>query len=157
MRLLLLLLLLGVIPGVCLAQAFVGRGSWCLVLDEIEECTFNTADDCYTSAYNNGGYCQQNARKSRVAGTTPWCVVSAAGRDCNYYSQQTCLTDALKIQGGCVPNTEKALEDTQSRNKFLGYFDPTKDDESAGSDQDLAERLREAQRAQEELMQGEQQ
>jgi len=146
-----LLLLLSVIPGVCLAQAFVGRGSWCLVLDEIEECTFNTADDCYTSAYNNGGYCQQNARQSRVTGTTPWCVVSAAGRDCNYFSQQSCLTAALRIAGGCVQNTEKALADTQDRNKFWGNFDPAKEVDD-GSERSLAERLQEAQREQEELM-----
>lgn len=156
MRLLSLLLLLGVIPNICLAQAFVGPGEWCLVLDEIEDCSFNTVDGCYAAAGVNGGYCQQNARKARVAGVSPWCVVSAAGRDCSFYSQQACLTEARAIQGGCVPNTERALEDTKSRNEFLGLFDPTADMES-GSDEGLSERLQEARRAQEELMQGEQQ
>jgi len=135
-----------------MAQAFSGRSEWCLILDEIEQCSFNTPDECYGSAYTNGGYCRQNERKSRVAGDTPWCVVSAAGRDCTYYMQQTCINTALKIEGGCVPNTEKALEISQERNKFLGYFDPTEEDD--GSGQGLAERLQEAQRTQEELMGG---
>jgi hypothetical protein len=155
MKLLLLLSLLAAFPGVCLAQSFSGRGEWCLILDEIEQCSFNTPDDCYASAYINGGYCRQNERKSRVAGNTPWCVVSAAGRDCTYYTQQICINAALKIEGGCVPNTEKALANTQERNKYLGFFDPTKEEDD-GSDQSLAERLQEAQNAQEALMSGEQ-
>jgi hypothetical protein len=155
MKLLLSLLLFAAFSGVCLAQPFTGRGEWCLILDEIEQCTFNTPDECYASAYINGGYCRQNERKSRVAGNTPWCVVSAAGRDCNYYIQQTCLNVALKVEGGCVPNTEQALGISQERNKFLGYFDPTEEVDD-GSEQALAERLQEAQRAQEALVGGEQ-
>lgn len=141
MRLLPLLLALGFVPGICLAQATVGPGDWCLVLDETHNCNFNSADACYAAADVNGGYCKKNARKPLVAGTGRWCVVSAAGRDCKYRIQSSCLRRAREIKGGCVQNTEKALENAQIRNKYSGFFNP--DFESA--EQDLLESLREAQ------------
>jgi hypothetical protein len=138
-----LLLLLGIIPDVCLAQAFFGSGNWCLVLDEIQDCSFNTADGCYTAAGANGGYCQQNARKALVSGLGEWCVISASGRDCNYSSQRSCFDAALRVQGGCVSNTERALEDAQLSN--LGILDGQENGQ-LNELEDLGERLQEAQK-----------
>jgi hypothetical protein len=140
-----LLLLLGIIPDVCLAQAYFGSGNWCLVLDEIQDCSFNAADNCYAAAGAKGGYCQENARKQRVAGLGAWCVVSASGRDCRYGDQRSCLQEALRVEGGCVPNTERALENTQLKNASGGVLG-NDEDGPVNSLEDLGARLEEAQR-----------
>lgn len=143
-------------PGVCLAQAFAGRGNWCLVLDEVENCTFNTADACYAAAYDRGGYCKENARKSRVSGTLPWCVISESGRDCNYYIQETCVNQARTAQGGCVQNTERELELSQLQNKYAGLTlqDLKALEKAEQGEQSLSENLQEAQKMQEQSMEG---
>jgi hypothetical protein len=104
MRKLLIISLL-LFPVVTLASS----AAWCLVRDEVENCGYKLAEDCYKHAGNIGGYCRPNARFLGSSGDSRWCVVSASGRNCNFRGQRRCLSAARKLDGGCVENVEEAL------------------------------------------------
>ena len=89
-----------------------GSAPWCLVLDEVEICGFNTAESCYAKA-ESGGYCRQNAQFLGVMGERPWCVITAEWRHCKY-TRAACLRVAAEVGGGCVENTELALKNARA-------------------------------------------
>jgi hypothetical protein len=114
MRKLLIILLL-LFPVVTQAAA------WCLVLDEVENCRYGTAEACYSRAAAFGGYCRENARALGLRGDKQWCVVSASGRNCNYLGQRRCHNAARQLNGGCVENTEALLENKRKGQKKWDY------------------------------------
>ena len=123
MRQLLLISLL-LFPVITLAG---GSSPWCIVTNEIENCRYNTADQCYSSLAQIGGFCRENARLFGIRGTKRWCVVSATGRKCNYGSQRSCINVAREMDGGCVENTERALAKTRDA-AFFGGGGSSEDD-----------------------------
>ena len=111
----LLLISLMLFPVITLAG---GGSPWCLVSNENEVCSYNTADQCYSSVAQIGGYCRENARLFSVRGAQKWCVVSATGRKCNFGTQQSCIKAVQEMDAGCVENTEQAL----ARKRGAEYF-----------------------------------
>jgi len=103
---LLLLLSVFIFPSVALAA---GGAPWCHIVNENEDCGFQTAESCYARAAS-GGSCRENPRILGVQGDRKWCVVSASGRNCTFGGQRLCLQAAKTMNGGCVENTEKRLQ-----------------------------------------------
>jgi hypothetical protein len=116
MRKLLIISLL-LFPVVTLASS----AAWCLVRDEVENCGYKLAEDCYKHAGNIGGYCRQNARLLGSSGDKRWCVVSASGRNCNYIARRRCHNAARQLNGGCVENTEALLQNKRRGLKKWNY------------------------------------
>jgi len=111
----LLLISLFLFPTISLAAS----SPWCLVRDENEKCSFNTAEACYAAVAKQGGSCRENHLRLGVRGEKQWCVVTGARRACSFNIPRQCFKGAQVVGAGCVRNTEKALEFAKSTDEFL--------------------------------------
>ena len=111
----LLLISLCLFPTITLAA----NSPWCLVRDENEKCSFNSAEACYAAVAKQGGSCRENHLRLGVRGEKQWCVVTGSRRDCSFNISRQCFNAAQAVGGGCVRNTEKALELATSNDDFL--------------------------------------
>jgi hypothetical protein len=94
-------------------------GPWCLVRDEIVNCKFLLANDCYEAVANStGGSCRPNYREMGVQGEAQWCLVTAQFRRCTYSFKTSCIRAARTVNGGCVENLELALFFSDKRQDF---------------------------------------
>jgi len=101
--------------------ALVSAAPWCLVMDEVSNCNYMTAEACYKAVSNFGGSCRGNPAEFGVKGNNKWCVVSENGRDCRIANQRGCLRLAQKLGGGCVEN-----RDYIDANDFVRKFEEAK-------------------------------
>jgi hypothetical protein len=111
----LMLIIVFMVPAI--AQA----GPWCLTVDEVMGCSYESSDECYFAAGQRGGNCMPNPREAGVTGARAWCVVTSNMRRCTYVYQPPCARVAQELNGGCVPNTDKLIEKTQNFNTYFGF------------------------------------
>ena len=106
-----------------------GSGSFCLRVDEKENCSYPSMDACNAVAMSSGGYCAENFRLYGSKGAKRYCLATRYGTSCIYNDRRRCI-NAAGARGeegaACVDNY--ALSEAERRRleeKGASDCDPT--------------------------------